>query len=164
MTPRWGRGGTLPDPVTASVGPLAAVERIRPRMWPLVPERLLSVSRMARQAARQHPDQQGLVIAFTGAPVDRLDVLAAGAPPVELTGGRERPVFVPLEPGTWTVTAGVSGETGYKHFTRYDVVLADTRHRQIELLWFQVERFQLSCDIVTIRPGTVHPAALTTGA
>lgn len=158
MTPRWGRGGTLPPEPT--VVATAAVERLRPRMWPLVPERMLSVTRMARQAARQHPDQQGIVVAFTGAPVDRLDVVVAGAPPVELSGGRDRPVFVPLEPGTWNVSAGVTGETGYKHFTRYDVELADARHRQIELLWFQVERFQLSCDIVTIRPGTRHPAAV----
>lgn len=123
----------------------------------------LSVPRTARQAARQHPDRQGIVIAFSGSPADHLDVQVTGAPTVHLTGGRERPVFLSLEPGTWSIQAGVGGVTGYKHFTRYDVVIDDACHRQLELVWFRVERFQLTCEITTIRPGTAHPSRETDG-
>ncbi len=149
MTPRWGKGD--PPARSAHAGPL----RVRPWLWPLGAS--LSVPRTARHAARQHPERQGIVIAFTGAHADHLDVQVAGAAPVQLAGGRERPMFLALEPGTWSIHAGVAGATGYKHFTRYDVAVHGTRHRQIELVWFRVERFQLTCEITTIRPGTPHP-------
>ena len=175
MTPRWGNGPPAPGidtgrpprpggvptpqrreaPHSATRGVLVS-RPVHPPLWPLLADGttpVLSVARLGQRAARRRPESQGLIVAFAGRHGSRLTVSVNGLQVARLLGRRDRPWFVELERGPWTVRAGAVQLGRGAPAVMADVAVPAPRHRQVDLLWFRFDGQELRCDVSPLRPG-----------